>query len=134
MIIAPLFLLGLLGLAFPWWLHRLLAHVAAPLMGHKTPGLLRPRWLAARFASELGEAEAAAEQLVAQPKRAVEFTTTSDLVCAKITQPAQLAGLPVDSLNALSTGQFAALTTSQVAALTVALALVALLAIVVVVV
>lgn len=36
-------------LRLPWWLHRLLAHVAAPLMGHKTPGLLRPRWLAARF-------------------------------------------------------------------------------------
>lgn len=46
-----------------------------------------------------GEAEAAAEQLVAQPKRAVEFTTTSDLVCAKITQPAQLAGLPVFDLS-----------------------------------
>ena len=23
MLIAPLFLLGILGLAFPWWLHRL---------------------------------------------------------------------------------------------------------------
>lgn len=33
----------------PWWLHRLLARVVAPLVGHKTPGLLRPRWLAARF-------------------------------------------------------------------------------------
>ena len=45
-----------------------------------------------------GEAEAAAEQLVAHPKREVSFTNTGELVCAKITQPAQLASLPVFDL------------------------------------
>ncbi|MEI6590948.1 MAG: hypothetical protein WCO24_02985 [Actinomycetes bacterium] len=41
-----------------------------------------------------GESTWVAEQLVRKANRTVEFTSPSDLICAAISQPVALAGLP----------------------------------------
>jgi nucleoside-diphosphate-sugar epimerase len=52
----------------PWWLHRLLAHITAPLLGPKTPGLLRQHWLAARFTRVHYDSQRALQVLGWQPQ------------------------------------------------------------------
>jgi len=52
----------------PWWLHRLLAHMASPILGRKAPGLLRPCWLAARFTRVHYDSQLARQLLGWQPK------------------------------------------------------------------
>ena len=46
-----------------------------------------------------GEDAAIAEQLVQKANRKVEFTTPGEQVCAAITQPAAIAGLPAFELT-----------------------------------
>ncbi len=55
-------------LRLPWWLHRFLASAAAPLLGDKTPGLLRPHWLAARFTRVHYDSQHAQHLLNWQPR------------------------------------------------------------------
>ena len=57
----------------PWWLHRLLAHTAQglnALLGHRMPlpGLLRPRWMAARFTQVHYDSRHALSALGWQPR------------------------------------------------------------------
>lgn len=52
----------------PWWLHRALAHAASALLGRRTPGLLRPLWMAARFTRVHYDSQRAIEVLGWRPR------------------------------------------------------------------
>ncbi len=56
-----------------------------------------------------GEDTAIAQQLVLKANRKVEFTTPNDLVCAAITQPVAVAGLPSFELTEQSCARKAGL-------------------------
>ena len=49
-----------------------------------------------------GETQAVAEQLVAKAGRKLSFSKPGELVCAKLSQPAQLAGLPTFLMTEVS--------------------------------